>query len=274
MSAAYDAIAPIYDADMGASMTLDDTGWYRALALAAGGPVLELGCGTGRVLAALRAAGVDATGVDRSGPMLRQARLRCGPTAPLLRMDLRTLALRGDFALALLPYSLVTYLLDDHDWSALAAGLRVTLRPGAQVVVDAFIPQPSLAGGGWLRDYARRVDGQWLVRHKRITPRADGCHRIERRYRLRGAFGGRTLRTTELIRPYTPERLVAQVRTHLGPVLRVDYDYTPGRSAAGARFCSVIAGIGRPVQRGDAESAEKSIKGFSLRSFASSASLR
>ncbi len=274
MSAAYDAIAPIYDADMGASMTLDDIGWYRKLALAAGGPVLELGCGSGRVLAALRAAGVDATGVDRSGPMLRRARLRCGPAAPLLQMDLRALALSGDFALALLPYSLITYLLDDHDWLALAAGLRAALRPGGTVVVDAFIPQPRLAGSGWLRDYARRVDDEWLVRHKRITPLADGCHRIERRYRLRGAFGGRTLLTTEVIRPYTPERLVAQVRSHLGPVLRVDYDYTPGRSAAGARFCSVIAGIGRPVQRGDAESAERSLNRFPLRSSAASASPR
>lgn len=243
MSAAYDAIASIYDADRGASMPFDDIGWYRALALAANGPVLELGCGTGRVLSALLAAGVDAVGVDRSGPMLRQARLSCRPTTPLLQMDLRALALRGSFALALLPYSLATYLLDDGDWSALAAGLRATLRPGARVVVDAFIPQPRLAGGGWLRDYARRVDGQWLVRHKRITPLANGCHRIERRYRMRGAFGGRTLVTCETVRPYTPERLVAQVRTHLGPVLRVDYDYTPGRSAAGARFCSVVAGI-------------------------------
>ncbi|MBK8068175.1 MAG: class I SAM-dependent methyltransferase [Rhodanobacteraceae bacterium] len=243
MSAAYDAIASIYDADMGASMAFDDIGWYRALARAADGPVLELGCGTGRVLAALLAAGVDAVGVDRSGAMLQQARLRCGPAASLLRMDIRRLALRGEFALALLPYSLATYLLDEDDWSALATGLRATLRQGACVVVDAFIPQPRLAGSGWLRDYARRVNDQWLVRHKRVMRLADGCHRIERRYRMRGAFGGRTLVTREVVRPHTPERLVAQVRTHLGPVLRVDYDYAPGRSAAGARFCSVVAGF-------------------------------
>lgn len=239
---AYDAIAAIYDADMGASMTLDDVGWYRTQALAAGGPVLELGCGNGRILGALRAAGIEATGVDRSPPMLRAARVHCGAGVPLLRMDACALGLRAHYALALLPYSLCTSLLDAGDWSALARGLLPALRVGARIVVDAFVPQARLPGAGWLRDYARAHAGHWLVRHKRIERLADGSHRIERRYRLRGAFGGRTLATVERIRPYPPDALLACCERHLGRVERVVYDYDEARGADGARFCSVVVG--------------------------------
>jgi SAM-dependent methyltransferase len=237
----YDQIAKIYDSDMGASMTLPDVDYYLQAARACGGPVLELGCGTGRILARLIAAGIDAVGIDRSAPMLAQARRRCGARARLLQMDMRELAFDGDFALALLPYSLVTYLLDDADWAALAIGLRRALRADARIVIDAFIPQEGIADAGWTRDYARPVAGHWLVRHKRVQREEDGCHRIDRHYRLRDAFGGRTLTTSERIRPYTPAQLIDRVERHFGAPQAIDHDYTPGRGADGARFCTIKA---------------------------------
>lgn len=236
----YDSIAAIYDADMGASMDLPDLACYLRAAQAAGGPVLELGCGNGRVLASLQSAGIDAVGIDLSLPMLRAARARCGPTLALARMDLRQLALRASFALALLPYSLVTHLHNDEDWRRLAAGLRAALRPGAAVVLDAFIPCPEL-GTDWLRDYARRFEGAWLVRHKRISRLADGCHRIERRYRCRGVFAGRTLHCSEIIRPYTPSELQRQTERFLGPVRAVELDYGAAVTTTPSRFCTVTA---------------------------------
>ncbi|TLY48982.1 MAG: class I SAM-dependent methyltransferase, partial [Gammaproteobacteria bacterium] len=66
----YDAIAEIYETDMGQSMPFDDVAFYRSLCLAEGGRVLELGCGTGRILIELMRAGIDAVGADRSLPML------------------------------------------------------------------------------------------------------------------------------------------------------------------------------------------------------------
>lgn len=241
MSTSYDAIAEVYDADMGASMTLPDTACYLRHAAAADGPVLELGCGTGRVLAALREAGIDAIGVDRSVPMLRLAAHRLDDARPLLCMDLRHLGLRAEFSLALLPYSLATYLLDDADWVQLACGLRHALRRGAKIVVDAFVPQPGVADGLWRRDYARRLDGRWLVRHKAVHAEPGGLNRIVRRYRCSGRFDGRTCITDERIRPFQPAQLVECVERFLGPVQAMEYDYGTCVNPLHARHCTVIA---------------------------------
>lgn len=242
----YDQIAPVYDADMGASMLLPDVEFYLDAARIAGGPVLELGCGSGRVLGALRAAGVAAVGIDRSRPMLQQARVRCGADTPLLQMDLRTLALRSEFAMALLPYSLITYVLDEREWHALAEGLRLALRPGAQILVDAFIPRPEIVGCGWTPDYSRRQRDQWLVRHKRVQGQSDGTHIIERRYRLRGEFGGRTLHTREQIRPYAPEQLIEHCERHFGAIRAIHWDYGLLRDCSTSRFCTLTVQL-RPA---------------------------
>ena len=52
----------------------EDIELYLRLAEVVGDPILELGCGTGRVLAPLAAAGHRVTGIDRSRPMLDRAR--------------------------------------------------------------------------------------------------------------------------------------------------------------------------------------------------------
>ncbi len=83
---------------MGQSMPFDDVGWYRDLCLQRGGRTLELGCGTGRILLELLAAGIDAIGADRSLPMLRRLRRDAaerGIEARVAQMDLRQLALAG-----------------------------------------------------------------------------------------------------------------------------------------------------------------------------------
>lgn len=53
-----------------------DIPFWRNLAVQAGGPVLELGCGTGRISLPLGRAGVQLVGIDRSEPMLVRARAR------------------------------------------------------------------------------------------------------------------------------------------------------------------------------------------------------
>src|SRR5688572_1560168 len=78
----------------------DDVLFYRTLADERGGPILDLGCGTGRLMVPLLRAGHVVVGVDRAPAMLARATARLARLAPrarqralLLRADLRRLPL-------------------------------------------------------------------------------------------------------------------------------------------------------------------------------------
>src|SRR6478752_7343688 len=75
-SAGWDDYADFYDWENAQTMARRDVPFWQRLALAAEGPVLELGCGTGRVTLPLARAGVKVVGVDLSAPMLERARCR------------------------------------------------------------------------------------------------------------------------------------------------------------------------------------------------------
>jgi SAM-dependent methyltransferase len=114
-----------------------------------GGPVLELGCGTGRLLIPLAEAGFPVTGVDNSPEMLDIARQRLAkkPLAvrkavTLLEKDMRnltqeTVALR--FAMALLSYNTLLHFCEAEVGSILQGVARL-LRPGAQLLIDVANP--------------------------------------------------------------------------------------------------------------------------------------
>jgi SAM-dependent methyltransferase len=239
----YDAIADVYATDMGQSMPFDDVAFYRSLCLAEGGRTLELGCGTGRILIELLRAGIDAVGADRSLPMLARLRRDAQTHAlspQLLQMDVAQPALLGQFNTILLPYSLITYL---RNYAGAVTALRryaAMLADGGCIVLDAFIPKPVESFSDFRQDYWREHGGGFLAREKRISVQADGCNRIERRYRLHAA--DRSLReeffTDETIRPYAPEAL-ASLSAAAG--LHADqwaWDYGAARSADGAKFAT------------------------------------
>ena len=96
------AVAPFYDLDLEGYD--DDLFLYRQLASEAGGAVLELGCGTGRVARALADEGVEVVGVDLSRSMLAIARDRlAGSDVTFHEADFRTLDLGRRFPLVLVP---------------------------------------------------------------------------------------------------------------------------------------------------------------------------
>jgi SAM-dependent methyltransferase len=241
----YDAIAEVYATDMGRSMPFDDVGWYRRQCLTRGGRALELGCGTGRILLELLAGGIDAIGVDRSLPMLQRLRRDAaerGIEARVAQMDLRGLALAGDFQTILAPYSLITYLTDPEVAVAVMIRLRSLLASEGRLVIDAFIPQPVESFADFRLDYRRPHGEQMLERHKRITANADGTNRIERRYRLFAADDRLhdEFHTDETIRPYTPSAIAA-----LGEAsgLRVEswtFDYDAISTGTNFRFATAV----------------------------------
>ena len=244
----YDRIARFYDTDMALNMRFDDVGFYAARCADAGGRVLELGCGNGRVLLPLLERGVDIVGVDASAGMLaelrRKAALR-GLVPDVARMDTRALAFAATFAVVLCPYSLITYHVTDDDVARLFAGVRRALRPRGVFVVDAFVPRAATASPEFTLDYRRPYEGGSLVRSKRVTPLPDGRNRIERRYDVVAGDGrvADRVEVSEVIRPLTPDALVAVVAGGGFRVVASWWDYAAGDAGAGVQFFTVAARV-------------------------------
>lgn len=256
--AAYDVIAPFYDDDMGRNVGGDDIAFYRAQCRGLQGPVLELGCGTGRISLPLVRAGCTVVGIDSSIPMLqvlrRKAALLTAAERARLRlaaMDMRDLPLRSRFAAVLCPYSAFTYLLHAADRRGMLARVRDLLAPDGAFVLDVFVPNPAVENaprGPRIFDYQRPLaDGTVLERSKALSDDdAEGCRTITRWYRFLAA-DGRTLReitTVEHCHPWAPEPLAAELAAAGFDVLEEFGDFRPGRRP-GAQMVALRCAVGR-----------------------------
>jgi ubiquinone/menaquinone biosynthesis C-methylase UbiE len=131
----WDEYAPFYDWENARTLGRRDVAFWKRVAATADGPVLELGCGTGRVSHPLARSGVDLVGVDRSAPMLERGRARTSrtPRSPrFVRADIRNLPFRrGCFAMVLAPYGVLQSLIRESDLTAaLSSAARVLPRGG------------------------------------------------------------------------------------------------------------------------------------------------
>jgi SAM-dependent methyltransferase len=138
-----------YDAEYG-PFTIDRA-WYLGRAVGLGGPVLELGCGTGRILFALARAGIEVDGIDSSPAMLDRARTRAVMLGPdlagrigLHEADLTDFSLKRRYRAILAPLNCLMHLLDDKSFVACLKRVWAQLAPGGQFLFDLAFPQPAL----------------------------------------------------------------------------------------------------------------------------------
>jgi SAM-dependent methyltransferase len=163
----YDAIAELYD-PWSRSVT-EDIDFYVAEARKAGGPVVELGVGTGRIAVPVATAGVPVIGIDSSAGMLEVCRLRAAKAGVERLLDLRLGDLRDPpvdarVRLVTSPFRSLLHLDTDADrLSALAAAFEL-LVPGGRFVFDVFAPSP---------EDVEETHGRWLEREPGIWERAD-----------------------------------------------------------------------------------------------------
>jgi SAM-dependent methyltransferase len=129
----------------------DDIAFYRSLAEQSGGPVLELGCGTGRVAIPLAEAGFEVVGLDRSAGMLARARARADGLDPEVAARLRfvegdmTSAVAGQgFGLAFAAFRVFMAILEPEDQLRALRVIRDQLRPDGLVAIDLFDPRYDL----------------------------------------------------------------------------------------------------------------------------------
>ena len=140
----YDSFAEAYTAETEANLI---NAYYERpaiLALAgdvAGRRILDAGCGSGPLFAALRDRGAIVTGFDSSARMLELARRRLGDDADLQLADLGSPLPFPDGAFDDVIASLVLHYLED--WTAPLAELRRVLTPGGRLIVSVYHPQLS-----------------------------------------------------------------------------------------------------------------------------------
>ena len=152
----YDSFAEAYSAETEANLI---NGYYARPAIldlagdVAGRRVLDAGCGSGPLFAALRDQGAIVTGIDSSIKMLELARLRLGAGADLHLADLGRPLPFPDAAFDDVVASLVLHYLED--WGPALAELRRVLKPGGRLIVSVDHP---FAIVGLQRQEGREVD--------------------------------------------------------------------------------------------------------------------
>ena len=137
----YDSFAEAYAAETESNLI---NGYYTRPALlnlagdVSGRRILDVGCGAGPLLAALRDRGAVVTGVDSSATMVELARRRLGGDATLQVADLRDPLPFPDAAFDDVVAALVLHYLED--WTGPLAELRRVLRPGGRLIVAVNHP--------------------------------------------------------------------------------------------------------------------------------------
>jgi SAM-dependent methyltransferase len=163
----YDTIAELYD-PWSRSVT-EDVDFYVAEARRTGGPVVELGIGTGRIAIPIAQSGTRVIGVDSSREMLAACRRRAEAEGVAELVELRLGDLRGpsldeQVPLVICPFRSYLHLADDGERVEALRAANAALRPGGRLVFDVFAPKP---------DDIAETHGRWLEREPGIYELAD-----------------------------------------------------------------------------------------------------
>lgn len=128
---------------------LDDVRYYVDLARANSGPVLEYGCGNGRITIPLARTDTDVVGLDRSAEMLADLRARLkleddrvSNRVTLKRGDMRRAKLGRRFPLVFCPFNAFLHLYTRPDVEQFLARVHEHLTPRGQFIFDVSMPEP------------------------------------------------------------------------------------------------------------------------------------
>ncbi len=161
-----------------------DIDFWVGTARECGGPVLEVGCGTGRVLIPTARAGIEVVGLDLSESMLSLCRQKLSrepqevqARARLVQADMREFDLGGPFRLATTPFRPFQHLITVEDQIACLTCIRRNLKEGGRLVLDLFNPSlPRLVDEKYLVESGEEAeftmpDGRRVLRRERTVSR-------------------------------------------------------------------------------------------------------
>jgi SAM-dependent methyltransferase len=192
-----------------------DIGLYLDVAAREGGRILELACGTGRVLVPLAEAGNHVTGVDASPHMLARAsaKLAAGPEAAkrarLVQGDFLSFDLGESFDAAIVAVRSFSYVTEPEDQLATLLRIARHLRPGGVLALDLLNPSNEWVGqpsGSMRQDlFAELPDGGFVSRTETAvsTDRARQVRVIRSAYEIAAGDGTVVKRVVEWPFRYT-----------------------------------------------------------------------
>lgn len=151
-----EVIAGVYDSQVAAglaaeSITTRDVPLYLDYAERTGGPVLEVACGTGRIVLPLARAGHRVIGIDSSPHMLARARAKLAAEpedvrqrVTLVEADMRSFQMAESFALVILAFNTFIVLSTPQEQAQFLETARRHLMPNGLLIIDVFIPDPAI----------------------------------------------------------------------------------------------------------------------------------
>ena len=194
---------------------LADDDFYLALARRLGGPVLDLGCGTGRLARALAAAGLDVAAVDAAPDMLARARaLDPQGRVHYREGDIRALYLERRFGLALMTGHGFQHLLTETDQRQALSRIAAQLEPGGVFAFDLRnLAAQDFAVPGRFRLSDRFSDPAGLSVTIEVAPHwheASGIATYYLRRRIDGRIVARSKARLRYTEPAALDRLLAE----------------------------------------------------------------
>ncbi len=183
----YETLARFYDLEHEALTA--DVDLYRNFAHRCGSPILEPGCGTGRVLVPLAQAGYEITGLDNSPAMLARARQRLSTRSPdvrarvnLIQADMRDFALARRYTMAFVAINGFMHFLTLEDQLRALRCIHLHLIPGGTFILDLPHISPSLLVSSDERVAVHdeyREPNSGLPIHKWITGSVDQARQLQ-----------------------------------------------------------------------------------------------
>ena len=202
--------AKYYDGAYG-TFDLSDARFYVNLAKETGGPVLEIGCGTGRVLLRTARAGIEIHGLDISRPMLDVLRENAGRESAetqrrvtLHSGDMRDFRLGRTFPLVTMPFRPMQHMFTVADQVAALQSAAAHVAKEGILAFDVFYPKfdrlPQKIG-------EEQLEVEWSPTSKTVI----------RRYYRKDALDkvNQSLALTFIFRTYRNEELICEERESL-----------------------------------------------------------
>lgn len=160
-SKSFETVARYYDEAYGAKPELQDVTMFKDFARRFGGPILEIGCGTGRVLIPVAKMGLEIDGIDLSEPMLsvlREKLRKDNFKSQIQQADMRSFKLEKRYKLITIPFRSMQHMISSDDKLKALMTAKDHLSQDGRLIFDVAFPKYEALTSDFGKEY---LDSEW-----------------------------------------------------------------------------------------------------------------